>query len=326
MSAVKLTGNFLATARCLIFADSASGVWSFNQITNTLTINAAGGGTGSANPSATIGLAAVNGSASTWMTSDSAPPLSQAITPTWTGLHTFGDGLTVSAGTTTISGHTLTLTATASVGGTNTGDQVIPAGANPSATIGLAAVDGSASTWMTSDSAPALSQAITPTWTGAHTFTPAGAAVGITINGNATGYALSIVSGGGGSISITGAAGTSGLIDLAGNGNVVGTSSLAVGQSGGGASLILARGSQTLVVENGNGSLTFAAATGSVTFSKSVGVNGNSPPAKVTGWGTPTGQTVVNNFAAGAGTSVLQMSEAIAQIITDLKAFGIYGA
>lgn len=46
------------------------------------------GGT-SANPSATIGLTAVNGSAGTFLRSDGAPALSQAISPTWTGLHTF---------------------------------------------------------------------------------------------------------------------------------------------------------------------------------------------------------------------------------------------
>lgn len=49
----------------------------------------------SANPSATIGLAAVNGSAATFMTSDSAPPLSQAIAPVWTGQHAFTSGSTV---------------------------------------------------------------------------------------------------------------------------------------------------------------------------------------------------------------------------------------
>lgn len=47
--------------------------------------------------------------------------------------------------------------------------------ANPSATIGLAAVNGSATTPMRSDAAPALSQAIAPTWTGKHTFVSAGA-------------------------------------------------------------------------------------------------------------------------------------------------------
>lgn len=42
---------------------------------------------GSANPTGTIGLTAVNGTATTFMTSDSAPALSQAIVPTWTGAH-----------------------------------------------------------------------------------------------------------------------------------------------------------------------------------------------------------------------------------------------
>jgi hypothetical protein len=44
---------------------------------------------GFANPSASIGLSAVNGSATTAMRSDAAPALNQAITPTWTGQHTF---------------------------------------------------------------------------------------------------------------------------------------------------------------------------------------------------------------------------------------------
>lgn len=43
-----------------------------------------------------------------------------------------------------------------------------PVGANPSATIGLAAVNGAAATFLRSDGAPALSQSITPTWSGAH--------------------------------------------------------------------------------------------------------------------------------------------------------------
>lgn len=47
----------------------------------------------------------------------------------------------------------------------------IPSAANPSASVGLSAVNGSADTFMRSDAAPALDQAISPTWTGAHTFT-----------------------------------------------------------------------------------------------------------------------------------------------------------
>lgn len=48
----------------------------------------AGGSTG-ANPTAVVGLTAVNGSATTYTRSDGAPALSQAIAPTWTGTHIF---------------------------------------------------------------------------------------------------------------------------------------------------------------------------------------------------------------------------------------------
>lgn len=42
-----------------------------------------------ANPTASVGLAAVNGSAATFMRSDAAPKLDVSISPTWTGTHTF---------------------------------------------------------------------------------------------------------------------------------------------------------------------------------------------------------------------------------------------
>lgn len=163
---------------------------------------------GFANPSASIGLAAVNGSASTAMRSDAAPALSQAIAPTWTGLHTFsstdpilrlnetdaaannrvwqiesnGEQFLLRVGNDALSSFanfmavdrtlnvidSIALTATTlTLNGT-----AIPTGlANPSASIGLAAVNGTATTAMRSDAAPALSVAIVPTWTGQHTWT-----------------------------------------------------------------------------------------------------------------------------------------------------------
>ncbi|MFH1619389.1 MAG: hypothetical protein ABIG11_05740, partial [bacterium] len=54
----------------------------------------AAGGTSFANPTASVGLSAVNGSATTAMRSDAAPALSQAIVPTWTGAHTFSNTAT----------------------------------------------------------------------------------------------------------------------------------------------------------------------------------------------------------------------------------------
>jgi hypothetical protein len=50
--------------------------------------NTTGSGT-PANPTASVGLTAVNGVASTYMRSDGAPPIDQGIAPTWTATHTF---------------------------------------------------------------------------------------------------------------------------------------------------------------------------------------------------------------------------------------------
>lgn len=63
-----------------------------------------------------------------------------------------------------------TLTAT-NVATTNINGVTAPAAANPTGTIGLSAVNGSATTYMRSDGAPALSQSIAPTMTGQWTFT-----------------------------------------------------------------------------------------------------------------------------------------------------------
>lgn len=65
--------------------------------------------------------------------------------------------------------------------------------ANPSASVGLAAVNGSATTAMRSDGAPALSQAIAPTWSGNHTFTPA-SGIAVTVNAFGTQPGLKVQS------------------------------------------------------------------------------------------------------------------------------------
>lgn len=53
-----------------------------------------GGGASGANPTANVGLSAVNGSASTFLRSDGAPPLDQGIAPTWTAAHAFSNTIT----------------------------------------------------------------------------------------------------------------------------------------------------------------------------------------------------------------------------------------
>ena len=171
-----------------------------------------------ANPSASVGLTVVNGVATTFLRSDGAPALSQAIAPTWTGQHGWtlplrGPAGTAGAPAISFTGDTDTGIysagtnilgfATAAglrfqigaagqfgIGGAtygNSGEVLTsggagaapswapPAGgitglANPTATLGLSAINGSATTAMRSDAAPALSQSIAPTWTGLHVF------------------------------------------------------------------------------------------------------------------------------------------------------------
>jgi len=67
-----------------------------------LFVNGAAVSTGSAtgaNPTGTVGLTAVNGAAGTFLRSDGAPPLSQSISPTWTGTHTFNGPVVVGSAT-----------------------------------------------------------------------------------------------------------------------------------------------------------------------------------------------------------------------------------
>lgn len=49
--------------------------------------------------------------------------------------------------------------------------------ANPSGSVGLSTVNGTATTFLRSDGSPALSQSIVPTWTGQHIFQAAGSSV-----------------------------------------------------------------------------------------------------------------------------------------------------
>jgi len=71
--------------------DTGGNHLNYDISTNTFSCgtSAPGGLTGFANPTASVGLSAVNGVATTAMRSDAAPALSQSIAPTWTGIHTF---------------------------------------------------------------------------------------------------------------------------------------------------------------------------------------------------------------------------------------------
>lgn len=200
----------------------------------------------------------------------------------------------------------------------------VPVSANPSATIGLAAVNGAAATFMTSDSAPPLSQAIAPTWTGNHTFTPA-AGTAIAVNGKSGANAVSIVSGSGAAVAaadvpIARAGSTVNAIQQGPNLVLSDTTAVTLStlqHSGGQTELWQFNGSWVQVWK--------VLASHAMTLNAALGVNGNAPPAQVAGFGTPTGTGVIANFP-GATATLAQCSQAIAQIIKDLKAFGLYAA
>lgn len=178
-------------------------------------------------------------------------------------------------------------------------------GANPTATIGLAAVNGIATTYARSDGAPALSQAIAPKWTGTHQF--------------------------------TGSLGYSTTVTQTTIGQNAGFPGLTLCYSAGGADLklwdVLAEGA-TLnyrlindaqsVVNNWMTVTRTGAATASVGLIGPLGINGASPPAQSTGWGTPTGAAVISNFP-GASATTAQCAQVLAELISILKGAGFLG-
>lgn len=177
--------------------------------------------------------------------------------------------------------------------------------AAPTAKVGLTAVPGSAWTFLRSDGAPPIDQTIAPTWTGTHTFAPAAGTLATRITGSG-GKALSIDKLGStiNRLQAYIGDGTTGVVDdayISGNNTTVHLGTVA--------------SPDILKINVG----------GTVAASGALGVNAVTPPAQVTGWGTPTGTGVIANFP-GATATLAQCGQAIAQIIKDLKAFGLYAA
>jgi hypothetical protein len=127
---------------------------------------------GSGNPSASVGLAAINGSATSYMRSDAAPALSQAIIPTWTGLHTFAGGLAIQEATNKVV--TLSLSP---ISDNTAGTWIFPKAAGSFANLDDAAAQAFANdvriTAPGTNAASITTWASSPTWSGVHTFTPA---------------------------------------------------------------------------------------------------------------------------------------------------------
>jgi hypothetical protein len=115
-------------------------------------------------------LTPVNGVATSAMRSDAAPALDQSIAPTWTGPHNFSSSIVVGAATGGAQGAGTVNATGLFVNGVAVSTGPGSVGANPTATLGLTAINGVAPTFMRSDAAPPLDQAINPTWSGTHIF------------------------------------------------------------------------------------------------------------------------------------------------------------
>ncbi len=81
-----------------------------------------------------------------------------------------GSSLLLGSSSTTTAVQEITLGTGLSMSGTTLSASGSVSGANPTASLGLSAINGSAGTFMRSDGAPALDVTIVPTWTGIHNF------------------------------------------------------------------------------------------------------------------------------------------------------------
>lgn len=226
VTSVSFTGGLISVATAtttpaLTVAGTSGGVPYFSSASTwassgALTSNALvlGGGAGAA-PKVAAGL-----------TTDGTSVLTLGVAGTSVGAVAFKNAtsgtITLQPVTGALGTVTLSLPATT---GTLALTSALPAGANPTASVGLSAVNGVATTFLRSDGAPALDQSIAPTWTGIHTFTN-GVTTGTTSTSGTVFNYNSITTGTGlyiGSTSTAGSSTTSALLDISRSGAQSGT-------------------------------------------------------------------------------------------------------
>jgi hypothetical protein len=124
-----------------------------------------------ANPTAKLGLTAVNGTSTSFMRADAAPALDQSIAPSWSGSHTFSGASPTIANDQTVTAYEPSpkqlITRAYAEAKFKSGGAT---GANPTAEVKLEPQNGSSTSFMRSDAAPALNQAISPVWSQPHYF------------------------------------------------------------------------------------------------------------------------------------------------------------
>jgi hypothetical protein len=152
-------------------------------------------------------------------------------------------------------------------------------------------------------------------------WTLAAPASGITLDVNAAGGTSTTGQG----IVVGAGAGNWATISVCGNATTAGSNSLDIQQDNNGNGLIDLRANTNLkLATNATLAITISN-TQTVTCAQGLGIYGNSPPAQVTGWGTPSGGSAQSNYS-GSSATLAQTSAAVAQIIATLKLFGLFAA
>ena len=103
----------------------------------------------------------------------------------------------------------------------------------------------------------------------------------------------------------------------------VGANGVSINNNGGGPLSIGTSVGAAFSIFTNNVSRISVASGGAVSISGQLGINGASGTSGLTGWGTPSGGVVVANYP-GATATLVQTSNALAQVISQLIAFGIF--
>jgi hypothetical protein len=145
---------------------------------------------------------------------------------------------------------------------------------------------------------------------------------GVSIAASSAGNSLNVTVSGGNGVGISAAAAAGAYLFVAGNGATQGTQGLTIYHDSTGAYL-QTNTTDGLFVKT-NGTTAFTVSTGQVVkFTNSVGINGANGTTGLSGWGAASGGAVVNNYP-GATATLLQTTNAMAQVINQLIAFGIF--
>lgn len=257
------------------------------------------------------GITFTDGGGITWMFNSNTNSISATASASGTVTSIGSTTLTI-GGTASVPTVNLSTAQQTNIAAGGTALQSVPA-AVPSASVGLTAVAGTATSFTRSDGAPKLSQAIVPVWTAVHTFAPAAAGSNqrILTSLNTSSGVDDVIQRAGSAANTIGAGPNTEWFDSTNN-----TATL-IQQAGG--------QTETWVFSGGWAQLSKYLTNGNFQLNYGFACHGVTPPTQTTGWGTPTGASVVANFA-GASAGLTTCSAAIAEIITILKAYGLIGA